>query len=144
MFSKGQVISKSFFGVFNFFQKTNKNTSHSSKTEFIRWFFEEFTAWQFVFEINWPLNSTQILDVKLPNVFDSRLQIKNVRDIIFFPNNCYENYFCDNLNSFFSYMFLSSQKTNFLSLQKILFIKKATRKCKPNCVLIKNWSLGWF
>ena len=27
--SKGQVISKGFFGVFNFFQKTNKNTSQS-------------------------------------------------------------------------------------------------------------------
>ena len=36
---KGQVISKGFFGVFNFFQKTNENTSHSSKNEFIRSFF---------------------------------------------------------------------------------------------------------
>ena len=38
-FSKGQVISNGFFGVFNFFQKTNENTSHSSKNEFIRSFF---------------------------------------------------------------------------------------------------------
>ena len=37
--SKDQLISKSFFGVFNFFQKTNKNKSHSSKVEFIRSFF---------------------------------------------------------------------------------------------------------
>ena len=36
---KGQIISKCLFGVFNFFQKTNKNTSHSSKNEFIRSFF---------------------------------------------------------------------------------------------------------
>ena len=36
---KGQMISKRLFGVFNFFQKTNKNTSHSSKNEFIRLFF---------------------------------------------------------------------------------------------------------
>ena len=41
---KGQVISKGFFGVFNFFQKTNENTSHSGKNEFIRLFLEEFTA----------------------------------------------------------------------------------------------------
>ena len=32
---KGQVISKGFFGFFNFFRKTNKNTSHISKNEFI-------------------------------------------------------------------------------------------------------------
>ena len=33
------------FGIFNFFQKTNKNTSHSSKKEFIRSFFGRiFTA----------------------------------------------------------------------------------------------------
>ena len=31
---KGQIISKCLFGVFNFFQKMNKNTSHSSKNEF--------------------------------------------------------------------------------------------------------------
>ena len=28
--TKGQVISKGFFGLFNFFQRTNENTSHSS------------------------------------------------------------------------------------------------------------------
>ena len=37
--SKGQIISKCLFGVFNFFQKTNENTSHSSKNEFIHSFF---------------------------------------------------------------------------------------------------------
>ena len=52
---KGHVISKGFFGVFNFFQKTNENTSHGSKNEFIRLFLERFTAWQFAFEIIWPL-----------------------------------------------------------------------------------------
>ena len=42
--SKGQIISKCLFGVFNFFQKTNKNTSHTSKTELIHSFLEELTA----------------------------------------------------------------------------------------------------
>ena len=32
---KGQIISKCFFGVFNFLQKTNENTSHTSKNKFI-------------------------------------------------------------------------------------------------------------
>ena len=36
---KGQLISKCLFGVFNFFQKVNENTSHSSKNEFICLFF---------------------------------------------------------------------------------------------------------
>jgi hypothetical protein len=52
---KGQIISKCLFGVFNFFQKTNENTSHSSKNKFICSFFEELTAWQFAFKISWPL-----------------------------------------------------------------------------------------
>ena len=34
-YTKGQIISKCLFGVFNFFQKTNENTSHTSKNEFI-------------------------------------------------------------------------------------------------------------
>ena len=51
---KGQLISKCLLVDFNFFQKLNKNTSHSSKNEFIRSFLEKFTAWQFGFEINWP------------------------------------------------------------------------------------------
>ena len=38
-FTKGQLISKCLFGGFNFFQKTNENTWHSSKNEFIRSFF---------------------------------------------------------------------------------------------------------
>ena len=37
--AKGQSISKCLFGVFNFFNKTNENTSHSSKNEFICSFF---------------------------------------------------------------------------------------------------------
>ena len=43
--TKGQLISKCLFVDFNFFQKPNKNRSHSSKNEFIHSdFFEEFTA----------------------------------------------------------------------------------------------------
>ena len=38
-FLKGQLISKCLLGVFNFFQKTNENTWHSSKNEFIHSFF---------------------------------------------------------------------------------------------------------
>ena len=34
--AKGQLISKCLFCVFNFFQTTNKNKSHSSKIEFVR------------------------------------------------------------------------------------------------------------
>ena len=37
--TKGQIISKCLFGVFNFFKKTNENSSHTSKNEFIRSFF---------------------------------------------------------------------------------------------------------
>ena len=37
--TKGQLISKSLFGVFNFLQKTNENKSHSRKIEFFRSFF---------------------------------------------------------------------------------------------------------
>ena len=37
--SKGQLISKGLFGVFNFLKKTNKNKSHCSKIEFLRSFF---------------------------------------------------------------------------------------------------------
>ena len=51
---KGQIISKCFFGVFNFLQKTNENTSHTSKNKFICSFFGRIQAWQFAFEINWP------------------------------------------------------------------------------------------
>ena len=36
---KGQLISKWFFGVVDFLQKTNENKSHSSKSELIRSFF---------------------------------------------------------------------------------------------------------
>ena len=37
--AKGQIISKCLFGVFNFFQKTNENKSHSSRNEFVCSFF---------------------------------------------------------------------------------------------------------
>ena len=37
--SKGQLILKCLFGVFNLFQKTNENMSHSRKVEFIGSFF---------------------------------------------------------------------------------------------------------
>ena len=37
--SKGQIISKRFFSGRGFAQKTNENTSHTSKNEFIRSFF---------------------------------------------------------------------------------------------------------
>ena len=36
---KGQLISKWFFEVVDFLQKTNENNLHSSKNEFIRSFF---------------------------------------------------------------------------------------------------------
>ena len=39
VFTKGQLISKSLFCVFNFLQKTNKNKSYISKNECIRSFF---------------------------------------------------------------------------------------------------------
>ena len=56
---KGQIILKRFFSGQGFFQKKNENTSHTSKNDFIR-FLEEFSAWQFVFEINWPLRNMVI------------------------------------------------------------------------------------
>ena len=37
--AKGQIISKRFFSGQGFAQKTNENTSHTSKNEFIRSFF---------------------------------------------------------------------------------------------------------
>ena len=37
--TKGQIISKCLFGVFNFFQKKKKNMLHGSKNEFICSFF---------------------------------------------------------------------------------------------------------
>ena len=44
-YSKGQIISKCFFSGRGFFQKTNENTSHTSKNEFIRSvFLKESTA----------------------------------------------------------------------------------------------------
>ena len=37
--TKGQLVSRYLFGVFTFFQKTNKNKPASSKVEFVRSFF---------------------------------------------------------------------------------------------------------
>ena len=53
--SKGQLISKWFFGIIDFLQKTNENTSHTSKNEFIRSFFGRILGLTIFFEINWPL-----------------------------------------------------------------------------------------
>ena len=50
--SKDEIISKCLFGVFNFFQKMNENTS---KNEFIRSFFGRILGLTIFFEINWPL-----------------------------------------------------------------------------------------
>ena len=53
--TKGQIISKCLFGIFNFFQKQKKTPRIVVKmNSFVR-FLEEFMAWQFAFEINWPL-----------------------------------------------------------------------------------------
>ena len=57
--TKGQLISKCIFCVFNSFQKTNENKSTwgiivVKSNPFVR-FLEEFTAWQFAFEFYWPL-----------------------------------------------------------------------------------------
>ena len=54
------MISKRFFPGQGFSQKTNENTSHSSKNKFICSFLGESSAWQFAFEINWPLCTTEI------------------------------------------------------------------------------------
>ena len=57
--TKGQLISKCLFGVFNFFQKTNKNKSTwgiivVKSNLFVR-FLEETLAWKNHFEFVWPL-----------------------------------------------------------------------------------------
>jgi hypothetical protein len=39
LLTKGQLILKCLFGVFNFFKKINENMLHSSKNEVIRLFF---------------------------------------------------------------------------------------------------------
>ena len=56
---KGQIISKWFFGVFNFLQKTNENKSTwgiivVKSNSFVR-FLEEIEDIKTPFEINWPL-----------------------------------------------------------------------------------------
>ena len=48
---KGQLISKCFFGVFTFFQKTNENKSTSSKDEFVRSFFGRNVSWKKSFRL---------------------------------------------------------------------------------------------
>ena len=46
---KGQLISKCLFGDFNFFQKTNENTSHSCKNELVLSFFGRIRGYQKLF-----------------------------------------------------------------------------------------------
>ena len=57
--SKGQLISKSIFGVFKFFQKMNENKSTWGiivvKSTSFAWFLEEVRIPKSPFEINWPL-----------------------------------------------------------------------------------------
>ena len=58
--AKGQIISKWFFGVFNFLLKTNKNKSIwgiivVKSNSFVR-FLEEMEDIKTPFEINWPLD----------------------------------------------------------------------------------------
>ena len=52
--TKGQIISKCLFVVFNFFQKTNENKLSSGivvvKLNSFVVLLEEFTAWQFAFQ----------------------------------------------------------------------------------------------
>ena len=55
--AKGQLISKANQSSRGFSQKTNENTSHISKNEFIRSFLGESSVWRFVFEIKWPLET---------------------------------------------------------------------------------------
>ena len=50
---KGHLISKA--NCQGFSQKTNENTSHTSKNEFIRSFFGRILGLTIFFEINWPL-----------------------------------------------------------------------------------------
>ena len=57
--SKGQLISKCLFGVFNFLKKTNKNMSTwgfivVKKNLFVS-FLEETSAWRNRFDFVWPL-----------------------------------------------------------------------------------------
>ena len=57
--SKGQLISKCLFGVFNFFQKMNENKLTwgiivVKSNSFVR-FLEETSAWKNYFEFVWPL-----------------------------------------------------------------------------------------
>ena len=53
--SKGELISKWFFEVVNFLQKTNKNNSHRIKNEIICLFFGGNRWPQNHYDINWPL-----------------------------------------------------------------------------------------
>ena len=58
--AKGQLISKCFFGVFNFFQKTNENKSTwgiivVNLNLFVR-FLEETLTWKNHFDFVWPLH----------------------------------------------------------------------------------------
>ena len=65
--TKGQLISKCLFGVFNFFQKMNENKSTwgvivHSKVEFVCSFLEETSAWKNHFDYVWPLEAPLALE----------------------------------------------------------------------------------
>ena len=53
--SKGQIISKRFFSGQGFFKKWMTTRRILVKTNSFVRFLEESSAWQFAFEINWPL-----------------------------------------------------------------------------------------
>ena len=70
---KGHLISKCLFGVFKFFQKTNKNKSTwgiiVAKSNFFICFLEELRIPKSPFEINWPLASGHIWHMNLISCF---------------------------------------------------------------------------
>ena len=57
--TKGQLTSKCFFSVFDFFQKTNENKSNWDtivvKLNSFVWFLEESSAWKNHYDFVWPL-----------------------------------------------------------------------------------------
>ena len=63
--SKGQLISKCLFGVFNFFQKNEQNKLTWGiillKLNSFVHFLEEFTAWQFAYEFYRPLKPSNMV-----------------------------------------------------------------------------------
>ena len=75
---KGQIISKWFFGVFGFLQKTNENKSTwgiivVKSNSFVR-FLEEIEDIKNPFEINWPLRTNQIKSFMILLTFNNSPQ----------------------------------------------------------------------